>query len=199
MFKSKAALSVAALCILLISSLSPVATATVKATSPLTLAKLSKTNDKVELAHSSGFTLDLPNEYDLTIYEAKDSNGLRKMYVSSSQGPLVEISASVLDSLSFGPIDGISALFFKEDPSSAEDVAQVRVAGLIGLNFKLTGKATATSGSKTVKLFTLLTDYERAIIIIVYAQESSLVHAQELVNKLISTMHLDSSWKSISV
>ena len=199
MSKSKAAVGVALLCILLVSSLSPVATATVKATSPLTLAKLTKTGDKVELINNSGFTLGLPNEYDLTVYEAKDSNGLRKLYISSSQGPLVEISASVLDSLTFGPIDGISELFFKEDPSSAEDVAQVRVAGLVGLNFKLTGKATATSGSKSVKLFTLLTDYERAIIIIAYAQESSLTHARELVDKLIASMQLDSSWKSISV
>ena len=187
------------LSILLIASLlSGMAAASVKVTSPLTTAKLVKAGDAVSIVHSSGFTLDLPGEDDISVYEARDKDGIRKLYLSSSKGPILEISAFELDPLEFGPIDGISSTFFNEGSVVAEEAMQVNAAGLTGLNFKVTGKASSTSGSKPVRIYTLLTDYERAISIIAYAQETSLDHAKALLGGLLASMRLDGGWKSVS-
>ncbi len=184
--------------VLIASFLSGMASASVKVTSPLTTAKLVKSGDAVSIVHSSGFTVDLPVEDDISVYEARDKDGIRKLYLSSSKGPILEISAFELDPLEFAPIDGISSTFFSEGSVVAEEAAQVQAAGLTGLNFKVTGKASSTSGSRPVRIYTLLTDYERAITIIAYAQETSLDHAKALLGGLLASMRLDGGWKSVS-
>lgn len=175
------------------------ATATVKVTTPLITARLEKSADANLLAHSMGFTLTLPAEEDMTVYETKDAVGLRKLYISSSKGPLLEISATVLNDLAIGPLDAIQGSFFREEPLVAEEAQALSAAGLEGLTFRMTGKASATSGSRPVRLFALLTDYSKAIIIVTFTQESDVKQAQELMGKLISTIKLDKSWKPLSM
>lgn len=187
------ALTIAALIIASLMSASVMAA--VKVTSPLTLAKLVKTGDDVSLVHGSGFTMSLPGGDDITVYEARDKDGIRKLYLSSSKGPILEISAFALDPLEFAPIDGISASFFNESAVVAEDAALVQAAGLTGLNFKVTGKASAMSSSRPVRIYTLLTDYERAITIVAYAQETSLDYAKAMLGGLLASIRLDSGWK----
>lgn len=191
--------SISVLSILLIASLlSGVASASVKVTTPLITAKLVKTGDVISIVHTSGFALDLPGEDDISVYEARDKDGIRKLYLSSSKGPILEISAFELDPLEFGPIDGMSSALFSEASAVAEEARQVQAAGLTGLNFKVTGRASSTSGSRPVRIYTLLTDYERAIAIIAYAQETSLDHAKALLGGLLASLRLDGGWKSVS-
>jgi hypothetical protein len=195
---SKAALSVI-LAAALALSLSGGVIAAVKATSPLTVAKLVKSGDGFSIVHGSGFSFLLPTEGDLSVYEAKDAYGLRKLYVSSSQGPVIEISAAKLDTLTVGPLDGMSMSFLRESEAKASGAISIKAAGIEGLQFSVQGKATAVSGTAPIRLYTLLTDYNRAILIVAYAQETSLVAAQNLVGKLIIGLQLDDSWIKATV
>ncbi|MCK7488741.1 MAG: hypothetical protein MZU97_27015 [Bacillus subtilis] len=124
---SKTALSVV-LAAALALSLSGGVMASVKATSPLTVAKLVKSGDGFSIVHGSGFSFLLPTEGDLSVYEAKDAYGLRKLYVSSSQGPVIEISAAELDTLTVGPLDGMSMSFLRESEAKASGAIQHRSA-----------------------------------------------------------------------
>jgi len=194
---SKSALSVI-LAAALALSLSGGVIAAVKATSPLTVAKLVKSGDGFSIVHGSGFSFLLPTEGDLSVYEAKDAYGLRKLYVSS-QGPVIEISAAKLDTLTVGPLDGMSMSFLRESEAKASGAISIKAAGIEGLQFSVQGKATAVSGTAPIRLYTLLTDYNRAILIVAYAQETSLVAAQNLVGRLIIGLQLDDSWIKATV
>lgn len=196
--RGKSAISIVLVTVLALT-LSGWAAASVKVTSPLTVAKLVKSGVDYSIVHGSGFNFPLPSDGDLSVYEAKDVYGLRKLYLSSSLGPVVEISTAKLDSLEMGALDGISMTFLRESAVSASGAERIQAAGMEGLRFFVQGKATATSGAAPIRLYTLLTDYDRAILIVAYAQESSLAAAENLVGKLIIGLKLDGSWGKATV
>jgi hypothetical protein len=196
LFKSSTTLLIA---VIVAIALSGGVLASVKATSPLTVAKLVKSGEDYSIVHNSGFSFLLPSIGDISVFEAKDAYGLRKLFISSSKGPVLEISIITLDSLVPGPLDAMSMSFMNESEVIASGTVGITAAGLEGLRFTIQGKTTSTSGTAPIKLYTLLTDYKRAILIVAYAQQTSITDAENLLGSLIIGLQLDGSWSKTTV
>lgn len=186
--RSRAAFLIAAVLTL---ALAAGASASVKSTSILTQARLTKSGDLYGIQHNSGFAFTLPQDQDFTVYEAKDSFGLRKLYISSSAGPVVEISAVVLDSFTPGALDALAMSLYSDSSPTASGAKFVKADGIEGIYFVVRSKAATAS---PVRIHTLLTDYRRAIIITAYTQETAILQAEAIVTSLMSALKLDDSW-----
>lgn len=167
------------------------ASASVKSTSILTQAKLTKSGELFGIQHTSGFAFTLPQDQDFTVYEAKDAYGLRKLYLASSAGPIIEISAVVLDSFTPGALDAVAMSLYSDSSPMASGARFVSAEGIDGIRFIVRSKAATTS---QVRIHTLLTDYRRAIIITAYTQETAISQAEAIVTSLMSALKLDDSW-----
>ena len=186
--RSRAAFLIAAILVLVFAA---GASAAVKSTSILTQARLTKSGELYGIQHTSGFTLTLPQDQDFTVYEAKDAFGLRKLYLASSTGPIIEIAAVVLDSFTPGPLDAMAMSLYADSSPTASGARFVTADGLDGIYFLVRSKAATAS---QVRIHILLTDYRRAIIITAYTQETAISQAEAIVTSLMSALKLDDSW-----
>ena len=186
--RSRAAFPIAAILILVLTA---GASAAVKSTSILTQARLTKSGELYGIQHTSGFAFTLPQDQDFTVYEAKDAFGLRKLYLASSTGPIIEIAAVVLDSFTPGPLDALAMSLYADSSPTASGARFVTADGLDGIYFLVRSKAATAS---QVRIHILLTDYRRAIIITAYTQETAISQAEAIVTSLMSALKLDDSW-----
>ena len=186
--RSRAAFLIAAILVLVFAA---GASAAVKSTSILTQARLTKSGELYGIQHTSGFAFTLPQDQDFTVYEAKDAFGLRKLYLASSTGPIIEIAAVVLDSFTPGPLDAMAMSLYADSSPTASGARFVTADGLDGIYFLVRSKAATAS---QVRIHILLTDYRRAIIITAYTQETAISQAEAIVTSLMSALKLDDSW-----
>lgn len=168
--------------------------ASVRATSLLTQARLFKSGDVFGILHNSGFTFTLPSDQDFTVYEAKDPYGIRKLYLASSKGTIVEVSTVILDSFAPGALDSLAMSLYSDSRPAASNAKLITAAGIEGLSFMVRSRAVSPSAGTAVKVHLLLTDYEKAIIITAYTQEAAIAETETLLSSLISAMILDDSW-----
>ncbi len=186
--RSRAAFLIAAILVLVFAA---GASAAVKSTSILTQARLTKSGELYGIQHTSGFAFTLPQDQDFTVYEAKDAFGLRKLYLASSTGPIIEIAAVVLDSFTPGPLDAMAMSLYADSSPTASGARFVTADGIDGIYFLVRSKAATAS---QVRIHILLTDYRRAIIITAYTQETAISQAEAIVTSLMSALKLDDSW-----